>query len=168
MGAFEHIGYNVAKKGVVALTQGFKSSEPNIYESEGIKCYALAPWYADTNLVRSSLQLSNENPGKWTRGGKTVTSIQDLKLGKSMTRVLTVNEVGHALIKSLEYDKVTILVHFQVNFSSIFCLFWPFSNNPISFYILLCFILQNVFQFILVKTCSCYVLICSKAGKKAQ
>ena len=45
------MGYNMAKHGVVALTKGFKFAEPNVYDTEGIKCYALAPYYVDTNLV---------------------------------------------------------------------------------------------------------------------
>ena len=118
MGVFEHsAGYNVAKHGVVALTKGFKFCEPKVYDSEGIKCYALAPWYADTNLVRSSVELSKQNPGKWTYKGKTIGSIQDLEQGRKM-RVLNVHEVGHALIKSLEYDKVLTYcsLHFQLYF----------------------------------------------------
>jgi NAD(P)-dependent dehydrogenase (short-subunit alcohol dehydrogenase family) len=41
----------MAKHGVVALTKGFKFAEPTVYDTEGIKCYALAPYYVDTNLV---------------------------------------------------------------------------------------------------------------------
>ena len=51
LGVIEHMGYNMAKHGVVALTKGFKFAEPTVYDTEGIKCYALAPYYVDTNLV---------------------------------------------------------------------------------------------------------------------
>lgn len=98
----------MAKHGVVALTKSFKFSEPKVYDVEGIKCYALAPWYVDTNLVRSSVQLSAENPGKWTFKGQNIASMEDLQKFKKL-RVLTVQEVGNALIKSLEYDKVNTL-----------------------------------------------------------
>ena len=47
----------MAKHGIVALTRGFKFSEPKVYDTEGIKCFALAPWFADTALVHSLNQL---------------------------------------------------------------------------------------------------------------
>ena len=54
LGVIEHMGYNMAKHGVVALTKGFKFAEPTVYNTEGIKCYALAPYYVDTNLVSNT------------------------------------------------------------------------------------------------------------------
>ena len=51
LGVIEHIGYHMAKHGVIALTKGFKFAEPTVYDTEGIKCYALAPYYVDTNFV---------------------------------------------------------------------------------------------------------------------
>merc|ERR1711997_447481 len=75
-----------------------------MYENEGIKCYALAPWFADTNLVRSSLKQSSENPGLWTRSGQSMTTVEVLEKSTKM-RVLNVHEVGAALMKSLQYDK---------------------------------------------------------------
>jgi hypothetical protein len=38
----------MAKHGIVALTRAFKFGEPKVYDTEGIKCFALAPWFADT------------------------------------------------------------------------------------------------------------------------
>ena len=55
LGVIEHMGYNMAKHGVVALTKGFKFAEPTVYDTEGIKCYALAPYYVDTNLVSNTI-----------------------------------------------------------------------------------------------------------------
>ena len=96
----------MAKHGVLSLTKGFKYCEPSIYENEGIKCYAIAPWFADTNLVRSSLKESAENPGMWTRSGQSMTTMEVLETSTKM-RVLNVHEVGAALMKSLQYDKVS-------------------------------------------------------------
>ena len=46
-------GYSSAKHGLVTLTRAFLFSAPYVFDSEGIKCYALAPTGCDTNLVRS-------------------------------------------------------------------------------------------------------------------
>ena len=40
----------MAKHGIVALTRAFKFGEPKVYDTDGIKCFALAPWFADTAL----------------------------------------------------------------------------------------------------------------------
>ena len=42
------VGYTAAKHGVVALTRSFESSNSNVEASEGIKAYALCPYFADT------------------------------------------------------------------------------------------------------------------------
>ena len=95
----------MAKHGIVALTRGFKFSEPNVYDMEGIKCFALAPWYADTALLHSWVESAKEKPGSWTYEGKSLSSIDDIKKAGQM-RILTVHEVGQGLIKALEYDNV--------------------------------------------------------------
>ena len=46
-------GYAAAKHGLVTLTRAFLFSAPYVFDSEGIKCYALAPTGCNTNLVRS-------------------------------------------------------------------------------------------------------------------
>ena len=46
-------GYTVAKHGILAMTRAFQTCHPKPQNSEGIKCYALAPTGCDTNLVRS-------------------------------------------------------------------------------------------------------------------
>ena len=61
LGIIEHMGYNMAKHGVVALTKGFKFAEPKVYDTDGIKCYALAPYYVDTNLVSKVLIPKSNN-----------------------------------------------------------------------------------------------------------
>ena len=54
----------MAKHGIVALTRGFKFSEPKVYDTEGIKCFALAPWFADTALGAKYLVFSPLVPSK--------------------------------------------------------------------------------------------------------
>ncbi len=48
----EGVGYTLAKHGMVTLTRSFNDVEPKVYDVEGIKCYGLAPFFADTKLVR--------------------------------------------------------------------------------------------------------------------
>ena len=74
LGAIQEAGYTVSKHGTVALTRSFKDCVPNVEHSEGIKAYAICPFFADTNLVKESV------------------SIDDLQK-KIKGRVLTVNEV---------------------------------------------------------------------------
>ena len=95
----------MAKHGVVALTKAFKYSEPDMFANDGIKCYALAPCFADTNLVRSCVAESAKNPGLWTRQGQSITSMEMLQKTMKM-RVLNVHEVGAALMQALQYDRV--------------------------------------------------------------
>ena len=70
MGVLEHCGYNMAKHAVKALTTSFPYAEPPPSEAEGIKCYGLAPWFTDTNLVRES------TIGSWDYRGHKVDSMQ--------------------------------------------------------------------------------------------
>ena len=53
-------GYSAAKHGLVTLTRAFLFSAPYVFDSEGIKCYALAPTGCNTNLVRSLFVKVNE------------------------------------------------------------------------------------------------------------
>jgi len=103
VGVINNYGYNMAKHGIVALTRAFKFSEPKVYDTEGIKCFSLAPWFADTALVHSWMESAKEKPGSWMYEGKSLTSIEDIKTAGHM-RILTVHEVGQGLIKALEYD----------------------------------------------------------------
>ena len=81
----------MAKHGLVAMTRSFLISEPKVYDTEKIKCYALCPTFADTNLVRS-----------WkTKGMKT-----EYAFIASLMRILTIEDVGDAMMASLKYDKV--------------------------------------------------------------
>lgn len=54
----EAAGYVMAKWGAVALTRSFATCKPSVEEAEGVKAYALCPWFADTELVRSSEALN--------------------------------------------------------------------------------------------------------------
>ena len=74
----EAMGYTVAKHGAVALTRAIRDSEPCLYQTEGIKAYAICPFFADTQLVREG------------SSGKDGIKALEKRLKK---RVLTVNEV---------------------------------------------------------------------------
>jgi len=86
LGSINDVGYTAAKHGVVALTRSFESSKPSVESGEGIKSYAICPYFADTALVKESV------------------TIEDLTR-KIKGRVLTVNEVGHAFDLSLKIDQ---------------------------------------------------------------
>ena len=116
MGIIEHAGYNMSKHGVLALTKAFPHSEPAVYDSEGIKCYGLAPWFTDTNLVRES------TIGSWDYRGKRVDSMQALQEATKL-RVLNATEVGHALLKAFQYDKVNAMgIYFEICLEFVLCL----------------------------------------------
>ena len=84
--------YAVAKHAMVSMTRSFLTSDPPVYESDGIKCYALCPGFVETNLVQKALD---------DRG----LTNQELTQKTNM-RVMTTKEIGDALVKSLQYDKV--------------------------------------------------------------
>ena len=48
LGEITEAGYTVSKHGTVALTRSFKDCKPNVEFSEGIKAYAICPYFADT------------------------------------------------------------------------------------------------------------------------
>ena len=108
MGGINCSGYTVAKHGLVALTRAFLVSEPKVSDVEAIKCYALAPTFADTNLVRSAF----EAPQTSTKA--KIENMEDL-VSASQMRILTVEEVGTALMKSFEYDKVIFGTNLHIN-----------------------------------------------------
>merc|ERR1712241_398332 len=86
LGSINDVGYTAAKHGVVALTRSFDTSKPSVEATEGVKSYAICPYFADTNLVKESV------------------TIEDLAR-RIKGRVLTVTEVGHAFDLSLKLDK---------------------------------------------------------------
>ena len=45
-------GYNMSKWGLIPLTKSFITSKPDPEVRDGIKCYTLCPWFANTQLVR--------------------------------------------------------------------------------------------------------------------
>lgn len=100
LGDLNSSGYTIAKHGMVSLTRSFRSK---VYHEEGIKCYTLAPWFADTNLVRSQLEKAKETNSPGFRGNR-VTSMEELSKAVH-TRILTVEEVGEAMMTSLKIDK---------------------------------------------------------------
>ena len=90
------------------MTRAFRTSEPKVYDTEGIKCYALCPTFADTNLVRGAMTDRKENPNEemgFKSGRGNITTIEQLEKSTKM-RVMSVHEIGDAMMKSLKYDKV--------------------------------------------------------------
>ena len=69
------MSYTVAKHACVAITRAI-GADSTLELSEGIKCYALCPYFADTQLVRD----------RWE------TDIKEFE-AKIKNRVLTVEEV---------------------------------------------------------------------------
>ena len=78
---------------MVSMTRSFLTSDPPVYESEGIKCYALCPGFVDTNLVQKALD------------DKGMTK-KDLVKRMFGARIMTPNEIGDAMMKALQFDKV--------------------------------------------------------------
>ena len=51
----DEAGYTMAKSAVVALTRSFAQKGRNgPWKKDGIKAFALCPWFADTELVRNA------------------------------------------------------------------------------------------------------------------
>ena len=101
LGDIQGSGYNITKWGNVAVTRNFELAQPNTYEVEGIKAFALCPWFADTAMVRSGIE---EKKGELVSRSGPVASLKELEQ-KTGNRVLTVGEVGDAMLKTLELDK---------------------------------------------------------------
>ena len=59
LGEIKDAGYTVSKHGTVALTRSFKDCKPNVEFSEGIKAYAICPYFADTQLVRDTIAIND-------------------------------------------------------------------------------------------------------------
>ena len=77
----DEAGYTMAKSAVVTLTRSFAQKGRNgPWKKDGIKAFALCPWFADTELVR--------NAG----------FDQKLMEKKTNYRILTVSEVFFFLI----------------------------------------------------------------------
>ena len=82
----------MAKHGMVQITRGFLFTDPKVFELEGIKCYALCPNTTETPLVTSYLEERN-------------LTKEDVE-GAMRMKILTVEEIGEAVMKSFNYDKV--------------------------------------------------------------
>ena len=54
----EVAGYTAAKTGVIALTRSFETSIPNVFSMEGIKAYALCPFFANTVLLTDRISIT--------------------------------------------------------------------------------------------------------------
>eukprot|EP00095_Tigriopus_kingsejongensis_P001086 maker-scaffold193_size270907-snap-gene-0.11 protein:Tk01086 transcript:maker-scaffold193_size270907-snap-gene-0.11-mRNA-1 annotation:"15-hydroxyprostaglandin dehydrogenase" len=85
---FDTCGYLMAKHAVIALTRNFTVAKPTPFQQYGVKSYALCPWFANTQLVRSSI-------------GNDLSKLERA----TRSRVLTPEEVGETLITVLEKDK---------------------------------------------------------------
>eukprot|EP00095_Tigriopus_kingsejongensis_P011268 maker-scaffold526_size146413-snap-gene-0.27 protein:Tk11268 transcript:maker-scaffold526_size146413-snap-gene-0.27-mRNA-1 annotation:"15-hydroxyprostaglandin dehydrogenase" len=86
--SIETCGYPMAKHAVISLTRSFAVANPAPFQKYGVKSYAICPWFADTQLLRSELTEG------WTRQARSTG-----------TRVLTSEEVGETLITILKKDK---------------------------------------------------------------
>ena len=87
-----HHGYQVAKHGIVEMTRGFPFTYPKVSEIEDIKCYALCPNGTETPMVTNVLKDRNMTKKDW-----------ETALG---TKLLSVEEIAEAVMKSFQYDKV--------------------------------------------------------------
>ena len=90
--ALTHHGYQVAKHGIVEMTRGFPFTYPKVSEIEDIKCYALCPNGTETPMVTNVLKDRNMTKKDW-----------ETALG---TKLLSVEEIAEAVMKSFQYDKV--------------------------------------------------------------
>ena len=94
----------MAKHGILAMTRAFQTCHPKPRDSEGIKCYALCPSLVDTNMVRKSIE-HNCQRGV-TDGWNANTSSLDEFVELAKIRAMSGEEIGSALMKSFELDKV--------------------------------------------------------------
>merc|ERR1712226_739351 len=86
LGKFDDLGYTVSKFGAVSFTRSYAAcSRPKPWEDDQIKAYAVCPWFANTDLVKETAEISMIEK-------------------KTKVRVLTVKEVGDAFEQSLEAD----------------------------------------------------------------
>ena len=92
-------GYSIAKFGNVVLTRSFPKMAMKPTPSEdGVKAFALCPFYVPTKLV------TDEYKGLSTEESKLRVAREIHKESKGLTRMLVVEEVGEALIHSLKRD----------------------------------------------------------------
>jgi len=87
LGRFDDLGYTVSKFGAVSFTRSYAAcSSPKPWEDDQIKAYALCPWFADTDLVKETIEIK--------------------KLEKKVKyRALTIQDVGNAFDETLEADE---------------------------------------------------------------
>ena len=93
---------------MVSMTRSFLTSDPPVYESEGIKCYALCPGFVETNLVQKAL------------ADKGMTN-QDLTQRTKM-RVMTTKEIDiqylQTLYRGIAYVHMKYNLDLYLNYSS--------------------------------------------------
>ena len=65
LGSINDVGYTAAKHGVVALTRSFESSKPSVESGEGIKSYAICPYFADTGTYLRLLFGCHNEATRW-------------------------------------------------------------------------------------------------------
>ena len=88
LGKIQDAGYNMAKFGVVALTRSFVNTrEPHldVEVTEGIKAYAICPYFADTNLVRTAINLDDLRKRIKTR----ILTVEEVKPGSIFDQVVS-------------------------------------------------------------------------------
>ena len=99
-------------------SRSFTVTEPNLWETEGIKCYTMCPVYADTNLISSGIEKTKEkvengiiSPDAKEAQVKNVTDIEK----QIKVRMLTIEEIGDCFVDCLKYDKVFNIYMLQID-----------------------------------------------------
>ena len=105
LGGIQEVGYVMSKHGVVALTRSFEDAHPKVINSDGIKAYAICPYFANTQLVKESVaidDLSKKIKGRVLTVNEV--SYNQFLIFKIVPFELDVIQVGHALDHSLKLD----------------------------------------------------------------
>lgn len=87
-----HHHYHASKFGVVSYSRGFGDCNPadNPWMTDGVKCYAVCPWFVDTVMIKDE--------------GASAKQRQSLQKKLDKTRPLTTQEVVDVCMISLEDD----------------------------------------------------------------
>ena len=104
LGDITSAGYNISKWGNMALTRSFAEVLPDVYDTEGVKCYGLCPWFVDTRLVNQSFELAPKGGFESRFSSVKVHNMDDL-VESTKNRALTAEEIAGAMMESLRVDK---------------------------------------------------------------
>ena len=96
-GDIDQAGYSMSKHGNVVLTRMYPHFKPAPAD-DGVKAYALCPWFIPTRLV------TDEYKGLNSEEAKLKVAQEIHRESRGLTRMLVVEEVGEALMHSLRRD----------------------------------------------------------------